>query len=159
MTPDNELRPLVSGALSPVGKTRFSGIDADILLGGDKAPFTVMEMTVAPGMGAPAHISFHEDKVFHVTEGSLLFLVGEDRLTAESAAHVYVAKGVTHSFSALGDNPARMTLVSTPAHHERFFQALSALAVPHDPQEVATVCAALDQAVVGPVVSPLDPPR
>jgi uncharacterized RmlC-like cupin family protein len=92
-----------------------------------------------------------------VAEGSFLFLVGEDRITVEPGAHVYVAQGVPHGFSALGEGPARMTLVSTPAHHERFFQALSELAVPHDPQEVATVCAAFDQAIVGPVVTPLDP--
>lgn len=157
MTPYVESRPLVSGALPPVSKASFSGIDANILLGGDIAPFTVMDMTVAPGMGAPAHVSFHEEKVFHVAEGSFLFLVGEDRITVESGEHVYVAQGVPHGFSALGETPARMTLVSTPAHHERFFQALSELTVPHDPQEVAAVCAAFDQALVGPVVTPLDP--
>ncbi|MCM5558971.1 cupin domain-containing protein [Pleomorphomonas sp. JP5] len=154
MTPDAEARTFVSGALSPVGRARFSGIDADILLGGDMAPFTVMDMTVAPGMGAPAHISFHEEKVFHVAEGSFLFLLGEERVTVETGEHVYVAKGVTHGFSALGERPARMTLVSTPAHHERFFQALSDMAVPHDPRDVAAVCAAFDQAIVGPVVTP-----
>ena len=159
MTTDTEPRPLVSGALSPLGKANFSGIDAEILLGGDEAPFTVMDMTVAPGMGAPAHVSFHEEKVFHVAEGSFLFLVGEDRLTVETGKHVYVAQGVTHGFSALGESPARMTLVSTPAHHERFFQALSDLSVPHDPQEVAAVCAAFDQAIVGPVVTPQDASR
>ena len=154
---DIERRPLVSGALFPLSKASFSGIDADVLLGGDKAPFTVMDMTVAPGTGAPAHISFHEEKVFHVAEGSFLFLVGEERITVESGEHVYVAQGVPHGFSALGEGPARMTLVSTPAHHERFFQALSELAVPHDPQQVEAVCAAFGQAIVGPVVTSLDP--
>ncbi|WP_346913120.1 cupin domain-containing protein [uncultured Roseibium sp.] len=156
MTPDVEAKSLVSGALSPISRASFSGIDADVLLGGDKAPFTVMDMTVAPGTGAPAHISFHEEKVFHVAEGAFLFLVGEDRITVEPGQHVYVAQGVTHGFSALGASPARMTLVSTPAHHERFFKALSDLSVPHDPQEVAAVCAAFDQAIVGPVITPQD---
>ncbi|WP_417711839.1 cupin domain-containing protein [Roseibium aggregatum] len=154
---DFEPGPLISGALSPVSKASFSGIDADILLGGDKAPFTVLDMTVAPGTGAPAHISFREEKVFHVAEGALLFLVGEERITVESGEHVYVAQGVPHGFSALGESPARMTLVSTPAHHERFFHALSEMTVPHDPQQVEAVCAAFDQAIIGPVITPFDP--
>ncbi|MDQ0325856.1 hypothetical protein J2R99_001705 [Rhodopseudomonas julia] len=101
MTSDVGSRQPPSGALAPVNKARFSGIDADILLGGD-----------------------------------------------------YVAKGAPHGFSALGEGPARMTLVSTPARHESFFQALSELTVPHDPQEVAAVCTAFDQAIPGPVVTP-----
>ena len=92
-----------------------------------------------------------------MAEGAFLFLVGEDRITVEAGEHVYVAQGVPHGFSAIGEGPARMTLVSTPARHERFFQALSELTVPHDPQEVEAVCAAFDQAIVGPVVTSFDP--
>ena len=57
MTPDVESKSLVSGALSPISRASFSGIDADVLLGDDKAPFTVMDMTVAPGTGALKRIS------------------------------------------------------------------------------------------------------
>ncbi|MEJ2623263.1 MAG: cupin domain-containing protein [Pseudolabrys sp.] len=149
--------PRISGALSPVSKARFSGINADVLLGGNKAPFTVMDLTVAPGTGAPAHISFHEEKAFRMIEDAFLLLVGEERMTVESGEHVYVAQSVRHGFSVLGEGPTRMTLVSTPAHHERFFQALSELTVPHDLQEVKAVCAAYDHAIVGPVVTPFDP--
>lgn len=154
MTSDPIHRHPADGILSSTGQARFSGIEADILLGGDAAPFTVMVMTVMPGLGAPAHNSFGEDKIFHVTEGALLFLVGDDRVRAEPGDHILVAKGVTHSFSALGDSPAKMTLISTPAKHERFFLALSDLPVPHDPADVQAVCQAFDQAIVGPVVQP-----
>ena len=56
MPSEVEPRPPVSGALSPVSKVSFSGIDANVLLGGDTAPFTVMDMTVAPGIGLLAQI-------------------------------------------------------------------------------------------------------
>jgi quercetin dioxygenase-like cupin family protein len=154
MSSDPNRQHAANGILSSTGQARFSGIEAEILLGGDAAPFTVMDMTVVPGLGAPAHISFQEDKVFHVTEGVFLFLVGEDRVQAEPGDHILVAKGVTHSFSALGDSPAKMTLISTPAKHERFFLALSGLPVPHDPGDVEAACQKHDQAIVGPVVQP-----
>ena len=143
---------LTSGRLLPTDTAQFSGIDANILMGGDGAPFTVMEMVVAPGMGAPAHISHQEDKVFHVSDGKLLFLIGENLLEASAGDHLFVPKGQLHSFSAQGDGFARMTLVSTPAHHDRFFRALSELPVPHDPQDVEVVCRECNQSIVGPVV-------
>ncbi|MBK5923706.1 hypothetical protein CCR90_07885 [Rhodovulum sulfidophilum] len=137
--------------LSETASAEFSGITARILMGGDDAPFTVMELTVGSGMGAPAHISFHEDKIFHVSQGRFLFLIGETRIEAGPGAHVFVGKGQVHSFAAQ-DCAARMTLVSSPAHHDRFFLGLSALPVPHDPAQVEAVCRACDQRIVGPVV-------
>nr|WP_272209717.1 cupin domain-containing protein [Marinicella sp. W31]MDC2875541.1 cupin domain-containing protein [Marinicella sp. W31] len=144
--------PRASGRLTSMGTAEFSGIDATILMGGDGKPFTVMEMIVRPGMGAPAHISFHEDKVFHISEGNFLFLIGEDRIKAKAGDHLFAGRRQVHSFSALGSKPARMTLVSNPAHHDRFFRALSALPVPHDPKEVEAVCETCDQRIVGPIV-------
>lgn len=144
--------PGSSGRLSITGRARFSGIDADILLGGSSAPLTVISMTVAPGMGAPAHISHDEDKLFHVTEGRLRFLIGDRHLDAGPGAHIFAAKGDVHGFSALDGSPAKMTLVSTPARHDRFFQALSDLPEPHEPDQVQAVCEAFRQAIVGPLV-------
>jgi len=141
----------IEGLLTATASAKFSGITAGILMGGEGAPFTVMEMAVEAGMGAPAHISFHEDKLFHVSEGQFLFLIGERRFEAQPGAHVFVGKGQVHGFSALG-GPARMTLVSTPAHHHGFFRELAALPLPHDPREVEEVCRNFDQRIVGPVV-------
>lgn len=140
------------GLLSPSDTAQFSGITATILMGDDQTPFTVMEMVIEPGMGAPAHISPREDKVFHVSKGRFLFLIGDTRIEANDGDHLFVAKGQVHSFSAQGDRPARMTLVSTPSHHHRFFQALSALPTPHEPQDVQAVCVDCDQQIVGPIV-------
>ncbi|MEV5023622.1 cupin domain-containing protein [Sphingobium sp. LMA1-1-1.1] len=141
-----------SGVLSSHATARFSGIDADILLGGEAAPMTVMAMTVQPDQGAPAHISFEEDKVFCISEGRLLFLIGVQKIEVRAGDRLFVAKGVTHGFSAMG-GVARVMLVSTPARHDRFFQAMDALPVPHDLNDVQSVCETFGQAIVGPVVT------
>ncbi|WP_183030098.1 cupin domain-containing protein [Altericroceibacterium spongiae] len=141
------------GLLATCGTADFSGIHAEILLGGEAAPLTAMALTVAPALGAPAHISFTEDKLFTVTRGHLLFLVGNDRFLAECGASVFVPQGDVHSFSAL-DGSACMMLVATPARHDRFFQAMGSLPLPHRPEEVQAVCERYEQAIVGPVVQP-----
>ena len=142
------------GRLAAADRTSFSGISVDILLGGDHAPMTVMDMSVDAGAGGPAHISQDEDKVFRIAEGRLLFLVGEKRIAVAAGDTVFVPKGTVHGFATLDDSNARMTLVSTPARHDRFFLAMGALSVPHTPDAVAEVCARYGQRIVGPVLAP-----
>lgn len=141
-----------SGVLSAKATARFSGIHAEILLGGEAAPMTVMSMTVQQDQGAPAHISFEEDKVFCVSEGRLLFLIDRQKIEVNAGDRLFVAKGITHGFSAVG-GVARITLVSTPARHDRFFQAMDALPVPHDLEEVQAICETFGQAIVGQAVT------
>jgi quercetin dioxygenase-like cupin family protein len=142
------------GKLEHEQTASFSGITADILLGGEQAPMTVMAMSIAPHQGAPAHISTSEDKIFQITDGRLIFLVGDQRLHVSAGDTVFVPRGVVHSFSPLDDSRAQMQLVSTPARHDRFFLAMNELPLPHDPGDVQRVCSAFEQVIVGPVVSP-----
>jgi quercetin dioxygenase-like cupin family protein len=136
--------------LKATAQTCFSGITADILLGGE-APMTVMNMAVEPNLGAPAHISFEEDKVFVVTQGRFEFLLGDARIWVEAGDRVFVPKGAIHSFRA-DRGTAYMTLVSTPARHDRFFHAINALPEPRTPEDVAAVCTQFAQQMRGPIV-------
>lgn len=153
----NQSSAIPSGKLVSLGSTLFSGISVEILLGGEDAPMTVMVMTIAPASGAPEHISFTEDKVFQIAEGRLVFLIGSEKITVKAGECVFVAKGVTHSFAALDGAVAQMILISTPARHDRFFQAMGGLSVPHRAEDVQSVCATFDQAIMGPVVTPVGP--
>lgn len=152
MTHATSESPMASGKLTTRESATFSGIQADILMGGENAPMTVMTMTVSSNQGAPDHISHKEDKVFQIMEGHLIFSVGGDKINASPGERIFVGRGVAHSFSALNNEPAIMTMVSTPAKHDRFFAAMAALTVPHDMSDVQAVCERFDQSIVGPVV-------
>lgn len=141
-----------SGKLVTKSCATFSGIQADILMGGEMAPMTVMTMTVASEQGAPAHISHREDKVFYIMKGNLIFSVGNNKIKALPGEVIFVGRGVAHSFSALNGVPAAMMLIASPARHDRFFAAMDALKIPHDPSEVQAVCELFEQSIVGPVV-------
>lgn len=147
----HERTRLVPLKLAATSRTCFSGITADVLLGGEDAPMTVMNMTVDPDLGAPAHVSFEEDKVFVLTQGRFQFLLGSTIVGAEAGDRVFVPKGAIHSFRAVG-NVARMTLISSPARHDRFFHAIHALPEPRSPDDVAAVCATFAQQMRGPIV-------
>ena len=130
----------------------FSGIDANILLGGAESPFTVMLLHVQPGHGAPNHISEFEDKLFIVGSGRFKFVVGDEVLDVETGDYVFAHKGSVHGFAAMG-SASVLTLISTPSGHEMFFEDLSRLPTPHTPEAVAAVSEANKQLIVGPVVS------
>lgn len=144
----------LGGKCGVLGSASFSGIDADILIGGENAPMTVMALTVQDGFGAPEHISYSEDKVFLIEDGQFCFLAGDDKFVADSGEKVFVPRGTKHSFTPLGSDSGRMTLVSIPGKHDRFFQAMSSLKTPHSMEEVSAVCEKFDQAIVGPLVKP-----
>jgi mannose-6-phosphate isomerase-like protein (cupin superfamily) len=141
---------LSARTLRPTKQTHFSGIAANILLG-DDAAMTVIDMTVEPDLGAPAHISSEEDKVFIITQGRFQFLLATESVFAEAGDRILVPKGCVHSFRADG-GPAKLTLVSTPARHDRFFAAIDALPEPRTPEAVAAVCAQFAQRMCGPIV-------
>ena len=130
----------------------FSGIEANILLGGAKSPFTVMLLQVQPGHGAPNHISEFEDKLFRVDSGHFRFVVEDEVLDVETGDYVFAHKGAVHGFAAIG-SVSMLTLVSTPSGHEKFFEDLSRLPTPHTPDAVSEVSKANKQLIVGPVVT------
>lgn len=145
---------VLSGKCDVLGTASFSGIDADILIGGENAPMTVMALAVQDGFGAPEHISHGEDKVFLIEEGQFCFLVGDNKFVANAGERVFVPRGIKHSFTPLGSDSGRMTLVSTPGKHDRFFQAMSSLKTPHSMEDVAALCEKFDQTIVGLIVKP-----
>lgn len=139
-----------SGITTDFETTQFSGLNTRIINAND-SPCTVLDMTIQPGFGAPAHISFHEDKLFIVIQGTLRYLIGDTVKIAEAGARVQAAKGVVHGFTNIGDGEARHILVSTPRHHEEFFRALHAMTQSQQQHLLAEIAAKCDQQIVGPL--------
>ena len=83
--------------------------------------FALIEAVVPPGGGPPPHIHHREDEAFYVLEGELAFHVDGRDIAAGAGAWVTLAKGSLHHFKNVGDRPARMLIVVTPAGLERYF--------------------------------------
>jgi quercetin dioxygenase-like cupin family protein len=79
--------------------------------------FSLWEAVVPPGAGAPPHTHTHEDEAFYVLSGELLI-----EFEGESAPHrvapggfFFGARGRRHAFRNIGDQPARVLIVSAPS--------------------------------------------
>ena len=141
-----------AGITTQFEQTEFAGISAKIINPGT-SPFTILDMKIKPGFGAPAHISATEDKLFIVLEGTLKYLIGDKTEVVEPGARVQVPKGMVHGFTNVGSGDARHILVSTPRRHEEFFRDLHNIPEPRDqnmhllPEIAERNC----QSIVGPL--------
>lgn len=137
-----------SGKIEGSEVVSFAGLTTEIIAG-DDGEVTVVRMTVPPKFGAPAHISYDEDKVFLVTAGTLRFTVGDSSFDVHTGESAAVKGGDVHGFVNMGQSDAVQVLVSTPARHHDFFRAMAALPANHDPAELEAVFRKFNQKIVG----------
>jgi quercetin dioxygenase-like cupin family protein len=130
--------------------TEFAGITTKIV-NPYPSPFTILDMTIKPGFGAPAHISATEDKIFIVIEGRVKYLIGDKTEVVEHGARVQIPRGTVHGFTNVGSTAARHILVSTPRRHEEFFRDLHNIPNPREDHMdlLPGIAARHDQAIVG----------
>ena len=92
-----------------------------------RGDFGLYEFTLPPGAGGPGphlHRTFSES--FHVLEGALDVLAGDQWTVAQAGDLVYVPRSGVHGFRAAGpDVGARFLILFTPGiPRERYFKGL-----------------------------------
>jgi quercetin dioxygenase-like cupin family protein len=116
---------------------------------------TVLEGVVLSG-GPPLHVHEAEDEVVIVLEGTLDYLVGDDRGVLNAGGLLWFPRQVPHAVANLTGEPCRFITVVTPSGIEDFFRAqrnyLATLpaGTPPDPSRLASVTGARERQVVGP---------
>jgi mannose-6-phosphate isomerase-like protein (cupin superfamily) len=138
-----------SGKIDGTETVAFAGLEAEIIAGSNDSPVTVVQMMISPGRGAPLHISYDEDKIFLITEGSLRFTVGDALFDVAPGDRVAVGRGEVHGFVNMGQSQATQLLISSPARHDQFFRAMAELSVPVEPALLDAVCNRFNQKIVG----------
>lgn len=85
---------------------------------------TVIEALMPPGFGPPPHRHDVEDELFFVLEGELWLWCDGTEATYGPGGTAYLPKGLPHRFEVVGDAPARMLQITTPAQFEDFVKAV-----------------------------------
>jgi quercetin dioxygenase-like cupin family protein len=112
---------------------------------------TALENLIPPGEGPPLHRHAHEDETWQVLEGELRFRLGDDIRRAPAGAFVFVPRGVPHCFQNIGNDPARILVIFTPAGMERFFDRFATLPEGSDLREAfRSLGAEVGMDVIGP---------
>jgi mannose-6-phosphate isomerase-like protein (cupin superfamily) len=80
--------------------------------------FSMIEAQLSPGIpGPPPHI--HHDRlaeIWYVLDGDLEFLVGDRTIRASRGASAHIPPETLHTFSNVGDTPARWVGIFSPAN-------------------------------------------
>jgi quercetin dioxygenase-like cupin family protein len=103
-------------------------------------------LDVLPGPGVLPHLHRREDELFYVLEGTLEFLIDGEPHTCPAGTTLCVPRGTFHGFRAVGDEPAKLLSVHTPAGFEHFFTEMGGLAVRGvEPREPAALMRILEK--------------
>jgi quercetin dioxygenase-like cupin family protein len=108
---------------------QFFGAPTTLLASGEQTGgrFALMEHVVMPpGMASPYHVHRNEDEAFYVIEGHVRFVCDGRWIDAVPGTWVYGPREIPHGFKVVGEQPARMLLLDTPAGFEQFALELSA---------------------------------
>ena len=88
----------------------------------------VVEGVMPPGSEVPLHVHTHEDEIFHVLEGEVELILGEQQIIGKAGDMTYLPRGVPHAIKALGEHPARVLNYVFPGRNfEILFKKLSSL--------------------------------
>ena len=90
---------------------------------------TVVESIAPPGEGPPLHVHADEDEALYTLDGTLRFRMEDEVQTAPTGAFAFIPRGTAHAWQNIGDAPARLLVIFTPAAAgvERFFERFAEL--------------------------------
>ena len=100
-------------------KLDASATDGDVYL---------VEGIMPEGSAVPLHIHEHEDEIFHVLEGQVKVVLGDQTIDGQPGDIVYLPRGIRHSIRTVGATTARVLNYVIPGRNfEAFFDALHQL--------------------------------
>ena len=83
--------------------------------------FTLLEALVLPEAGPPPHAHHREEETFFLLDGHMVFNVGAETYNADPGTAIYVPRDIAHSYRNVGEGPAKMLFMYSPAGMEAMF--------------------------------------
>ena len=148
---------LSSPAAPKNGAFRFLGLPTRIHASSITAngAFGLVEnWSVPPGFASPYHVHHREDESFYVIEGEVAFILNGSWKRVGPGAFVHGPREIPHGFKVVGDAPARILILCTPAGFENFVlemaRPLDEPPAPPDMQKLIAAAARAGIDILGP---------
>ena len=85
---------------------------------------SLLEHSAPHGDSPPLHVHANEDEVFHILEGELRFILGDQTVRASAGQSLLAPKGVAHTYRVESGTGARWLTVTRGEEFERFVRAV-----------------------------------
>lgn len=106
------------------------------------AGWSLFEVDVPPGMGAPLHVHEGFDEGLYVLSGELMVTAAGKTITAGPGTFIYAPRGSEHAYENRGDAHARFLSLITPIGATAFFADMDReVGMPPDLDKLAEVTA------------------
>ncbi|MDQ2960139.1 MAG: cupin domain-containing protein [Candidatus Dormibacteraeota bacterium] len=120
--------------------------------------FTAFENVIAPMQGPPLHLHVREDEMWYVLDGHVRFKADDRMFDAPTRSFMFIPRATPHCFQNVGDGPARLLVMFTPAGMERFFEGVAELAPGAiDPDAYGAIAHGAWMKVLGPPLAETHP--
>lgn len=86
--------------------------------------YSLFEFHVPKGHGSPPHVHSREDESFFVLSGEVDFMIDEKIVRAKAGDVIFGPRGISHNFTGVSEDPARMICFASPGGIEKFFSAV-----------------------------------
>ncbi|GAA4842331.1 hypothetical protein GCM10023331_29150 [Algivirga pacifica] len=78
------------------------------------------------GSEVPKHVHELEDEIFHVLEGNVELILGDETLEAQKGDIIYLPRGIAHGIKTKGQKTAKVLNYVIPGKNfENFFESLN----------------------------------
>ena len=134
----------LKGVNTNVLDVKISGSDTE----GDLAIFE--QSSLSQGRGTPLHIHRAQDEVFYVLKGNYRFQVGKDKYHLSEGESIFLPRGVPHAWTQASESGKMLVILQPAGKLEDFFVKVASLDHEPDSEEMKTIFAENDMAVVGP---------
>ncbi len=85
--------------------------------------FSQIEVDDPRDTGPPLHLHHNEDETFHVLQGEVTFLVGEERIDVAAGDFLFAPRDIPHAYVVRSER-ARMLVTASPGGVEQVFVSL-----------------------------------
>lgn len=86
--------------------------------------FALIEVNVRKGLEPPRHTHSHEDEMYYVLEGEILFVAGDEERLLKAGDFTYLPKEIPHHWKLQSDT-AKLLIQLAPAGLEEMFLEMS----------------------------------
>ncbi|AXG72204.1 quercetin 2,3-dioxygenase [Kordia sp. SMS9] len=96
----------------------------------------LVEGLMPKGSEVPLHVHTKEDEIFHVLEGEVELMLGDETIHAKEGTIIYLPRNIQHGIKTLGEETARVLNYVIPGQNfENFFNEMKQLGKDVSPEK------------------------